>query len=100
VDYSWWSHEMRSYLFSLHPSIWDIVENGMHALDSDDENHNAIYRQELIHKNTQATIMLLASLYKEYSKVSGLNNEKEIWDTLQFAHEGNTMTMITKMETQ
>jgi hypothetical protein len=29
-DYSFWSHKMRSHLFSLHPSIWEIVENGMH----------------------------------------------------------------------
>ena len=27
-DYSFWSHKMRSHLFSLHPSIWEIVENG------------------------------------------------------------------------
>jgi hypothetical protein len=30
VDYSFWSHKMCSHLFSLHPSIWEIVENGMH----------------------------------------------------------------------
>ena len=29
-DYSFWSHKMCSHLFSLHPSIWEIVENGMH----------------------------------------------------------------------
>ncbi len=29
-DYSFWSHKMRSHLFSLHPSIWEIVESGMH----------------------------------------------------------------------
>jgi hypothetical protein len=29
-DYTFWSHKMRSHLFSLHPSIWEIVENGMH----------------------------------------------------------------------
>jgi hypothetical protein len=28
-DYAFWSHKMRSHLFSLHPSIWEIVENGM-----------------------------------------------------------------------
>jgi hypothetical protein len=43
--------------------------------------------------------VLLDSLNKEeYNKVSGLDNEKEIWDTLKIADEGNTMTMITKME--
>jgi hypothetical protein len=29
-DYSFWSHKMCSHLFSLHPSIWEIVENEMH----------------------------------------------------------------------
>ena len=53
---------------SLHPSIWDIVENGMQLLDSDVENYNDIDAQEII------------------------------WDTLKIAHEGNDMTMITKME--
>jgi hypothetical protein len=37
--------KMCSHLFSLHPSIWDVVENGMYILDSNDENHNAIYFQ-------------------------------------------------------
>jgi hypothetical protein len=68
---------MRSNLFSLHPIICDIVENGMHVLGNDDEIHNAMYFQEMFHKNTQATTMLLASLCREeYNEVSGLNNAK------------------------
>jgi hypothetical protein len=98
-DYSLWSHKMHSHLFSLHPSIWDVVENEMHIVDNDDENYNAIYMQEMIHKSAQATTMILASLCRdEYNKVSGLENGKEIWDTLKIAHEGNDITMITKME--
>jgi hypothetical protein len=31
-------------------------------VDSDDENYNAIHMQEIIHKNTQAITVLLASL--------------------------------------
>jgi hypothetical protein len=34
-DYSFWSHKMRNHLFSLHPSIWEIVENGIHFDSSD-----------------------------------------------------------------
>ena len=34
-DYGFWSHKMCSHLFSLHPSIWEIVESGMH-FDSTD----------------------------------------------------------------
>jgi hypothetical protein len=71
------------------------VENGMHFDSSD----NPVFINEQIHKNTQATIVLLAYLCKyEYSKVSGLNNAKKIWDTLKISHEGNDATMIIKME--
>jgi hypothetical protein len=42
---------------------------------------------------------LLASLCRdEYNKVSGLDNTKQIWDTLKISHEGNNITIITKME--
>jgi hypothetical protein len=86
---------MRSHLFSLYPSIWEIVENGMHF----DSTDNPIFINEQIHKNAQATTVLLASLCKdEYNKVSGLDNAKQIWDTLKISHEGNDATMITKME--
>jgi hypothetical protein len=94
-DYSFWSHEMRSHLFSLHPSIWEIVENGMHF----DCTDNPVFINDQIHKNAQATTVLLASLCRdEYNKVSGLDNAKQIWDTLKISHEGNNATMITKME--
>jgi hypothetical protein len=56
---------MRNHLFSLHPSIWNVVENGMHVVDSDNEDYNAIYMQEMIHRNTQTTTMLLASLCRD-----------------------------------
>jgi hypothetical protein len=66
-DYSFWSHKMRSHLFSLHLSIWEIVENRM-LFDSTD---NPIFINEQIHKNAQATTILLASLCRdEYHKVS------------------------------
>jgi transposase InsO family protein len=37
-------------------------------------------------------------MWDEYNKVSGLDNAKQIWDTLKISHEGNDVTMITKME--
>jgi hypothetical protein len=94
-DYGFWNHKMRSHLFSLHPSIWEIVENGMHFDSSD----SPLFINEQIHKNAQATTVLLASLCRdEYHKVSGLDNAKQIWDTLKISHEGNDVTMLTKME--
>jgi hypothetical protein len=94
-DYRFWSHKMCSHLFSLHPSIWEIVENGI-QFDSSD---NSMFINEQIHKNAQATTVLLASLCRdEYHKVSGLDNTNQIWDTLKISHEGNNVTMLTKME--
>jgi hypothetical protein len=94
-DYSFWSHKLCSHLFSLHPSIWEIVENGMHF----DSTDNPVIINEQIHKNAQATIVLLAFLCRdEYNNVSDLDNAKQIWDTLKISHDGNDATMITKME--
>jgi hypothetical protein len=71
------------------------VENGMHFDSSD----NPIFINEQVHKNAQATSVLLASLCRdEYNKVSGLDNAKQIWDTLKISHEGSDATIITKME--
>jgi hypothetical protein len=64
-----------------------------------DSIDNPVFINEQIHKNAQATTILLASLCRdEYNKVSGLDNAKQIWDTLKISHEGNDATMITKME--
>jgi hypothetical protein len=64
-----------------------------------DSNDNVIFIHEQIHKNVQAATILLASICRdEYNKVSGLDNAKEIWDTLKIAHERNDATMITKTE--
>jgi hypothetical protein len=53
-DYSFWSHKMRS-------------------------TDNPVFINEQIHKNAQATTVLLASLCRdEYNKVSGLDNTKQI----------------------
>jgi hypothetical protein len=60
-DYSFWSHKMCSHLFSLHPSIWEIVENGMYF----DSTDNHVLINEQIHKNAQATTVLLASLCRD-----------------------------------
>jgi hypothetical protein len=61
------------------------VENGM-QFDSSD---NLVLINEQIHKNVQATTVLLASLCRdEYNKVSSLDNAKQIGDTLKISEWG------------
>jgi hypothetical protein len=55
---------------------------------------------QIRHFNSQATSILLASLcQEEYNKVQWLKSDKEIWDVLKTAHEGDEVTKITKRET-
>jgi hypothetical protein len=41
-DYSWWSHKIRNHLFSLHPCIWNIVENGFTIPAVHDEDYSEV----------------------------------------------------------
>jgi hypothetical protein len=51
--------------------------------------------EQIVHHNSQATTILLASLCREeYDKV----NDLESTDSLSTAHKGDKITMITNME--
>jgi hypothetical protein len=98
--YSMWSDKMRHHLTSLHKSIWDIVEYGVHVPKKRDKDYDSEEVEQIQHFNSQATTILLASLSREeYNKVQGLKSAKEIWDVLKTAHEGDEVTKITKRET-
>jgi hypothetical protein len=99
-DYCMWSDKMRHHLTSLHSSIWDIIEFGAHVPSVGDEGYDSNEVAQIRHFNSQATTILLASLSREeYNKVQGLKSDKEIWDVLKTAHEGDEVTKITKRET-
>jgi hypothetical protein len=99
-DYCIWSDKMRHHLTSLHASIWDIVEFGAHVPNVGDEDYDSDEVHQIRHFNSQATTILLTSLYREeYNKVQVLKSAKEIWDVLKSAHEGDEVTKITKRET-
>jgi hypothetical protein len=91
---------MKYHLTSLHTSIWDIVEFGAQVPFVGDEDYDADEVAQIRHFNSQATTILLTSLSREeYNKVQGLKSDKEIWDVLKTAHEGDEVTKITKWET-
>jgi hypothetical protein len=80
-DYCMWSDKMRHHLTSLHASIWDIVEFGAQVPSVGDEGYDSDEVAQIRHFDSQATIILLASLCREeYNKVQGLKSSKEIWD--------------------
>jgi hypothetical protein len=78
---------MRMHLISLDSCVWNIVRVGVDFLDKDEELDFEQLQQ--IHRNAQAWSVLLSSLEKdEFDIVNGLEKAKDIWDTLQRAHEG------------
>jgi hypothetical protein len=90
---------MRHHLTSLHASIWYIVEFGAQVPSVGDEGYDSNKVAQIRHFDSQATTILLASLcQEEYNKVQGLKSDKEIWDVLKTAHEGDEVTKITKRE--
>jgi hypothetical protein len=61
-DYCMWSDKMRHHLTSLHASIWDIVEFGAQVPSVGAEGYDSDKVAHIQHFNSQATIILLASL--------------------------------------
>jgi hypothetical protein len=78
---------MKMHLISLNSSVWTIVCTCVDFPDEDEDPDFEQFRQ--IHRNAQATSVLLSSLEKdEFDRVNGLEKAKDIWDTLHRAHEG------------
>jgi hypothetical protein len=87
MGYTKWRYSLKMHLISLNPGVWTIVRTSVEFSDEDEEPGNEQLQQ--IHRNAQATSVLLSSLDKEeYDRVNGLEKAKDIWDTLQRAHEG------------
>jgi hypothetical protein len=87
TNFAKWKHLMSAYLVGLHPSLWEIVVNGLQPPKDPEVPTN----EELpdVHLNGQATSILLSSLDgNEYNQVMNVNVAKQIWDTLHLAHEG------------
>src|SRR5688572_18509841 len=61
-DYNMWSDKIRHHLTSLHTSIWDVVEIGVQVPSPGDEDYDSDEVAQILHFNSQATTILLASL--------------------------------------
>jgi hypothetical protein len=63
---------MKGHLYSFHLSIGEVVELGMEIPNSNDKNYNPVEAEQIVHRNSQATIVLLAFLCREEcNKVNG-----------------------------
>ena len=97
THYAAWRYKIKIHLISLHPSIWKIVCTGFDLPDEDQELTSN--EEQNMYHNAQATSVLLSALSpEEFNKVDGLEEAKQIWGTLQVAHEVTTSVRESKIE--
>jgi hypothetical protein len=77
MNYTKWGYSMKMHLISLNMSIWTIV---CICVDFPDEDEELDFKQlQQIHRNAQATSVLLSSLEKdEFDRVNSLEKAKDI----------------------
>ncbi|XP_070032497.1 uncharacterized protein [Nicotiana tomentosiformis] len=96
--YSWWKNRMRDHIIGEDYELWDIVTDGPLAtmnINAEGEevaktradcNADDLQKWE---KNAKAKKWHVCGLGPdEYSRIQSYTTAKEIWDTLQVAHEG------------
>jgi hypothetical protein len=77
---------MKNYLYSLHPKVWQVVCDDVDFSDEDEQPTSDQLKK--IHHNAQAISVLTSLVDKEeFNYVDGLDVAKDVWTTLQMAHE-------------
>jgi hypothetical protein len=72
TDYTKWRYSMKMHLISLNTSVWTIVRTRVEFTDEDEEPGYEQLQQ--IHRNAQASLVLLSSLYM-YKRLKKLVNK-------------------------
>jgi maltoporin len=88
TNYNQWKHCMKNYLYSISPEVWQVVCDGVDFLEDDEDP--TLEQLQKIHLNAQAITILNSSVDKEeFNRVDDLEEAKDVWTTLQMAHEGS-----------
>jgi hypothetical protein len=88
LNYDEWADKMKSHLIGVHPSLWEIVNIGMHKPAQGEEMTPEMMQE--VHRNAQAVSIIKGSLCpEEYRKVQGREDARDIWNILKMSHEGD-----------
>jgi hypothetical protein len=87
----------ENYIYSISPEIWQVVCDGVEF--SDEDGQPTTDQLQKIHRNAQSISILTSSIGKEeFNRVDGLNVSKDVWNTLQMAHEGSRPVRKVEVE--
>jgi hypothetical protein len=88
---------MKNYLYSILPEVWHVICDGVDF--SDDDEQPTPDQLQKIYRNAQTISILTSSIDKEeFNRVDGLDVAKDVWKTLQMAHEGSKPVRKVKVE--
>jgi hypothetical protein len=88
---------MKNYLYSISPEVWQVVCDGVDFSDEDEQPTSD--QLQKIHRNAQAISIPTSSVDKEeFNHVDDLDVIKELWTTLQMAHERSKPVRKAKIE--
>jgi hypothetical protein len=97
TSYNQWKHCIKKYLYSISPKVWQVVCDGVDF--SDDDEQLTPDQLQKIHCNAQAISILTSSIDKEeFNCVDSLDVAKDVWNTLQMAHEGSRAARKAKVK--
>ena len=95
-NYVYWKMRMQNFLISTDYQLWNIVTNDIRITNSEDDY--TIEDIDKIQKDAKAKNSLYCAWApSEFEKISSCDTAKEIWDTLQVAHEGTNQVKETKI---
>jgi hypothetical protein len=96
-NYNQWKYCMKNYLYSISPEVWQVVYDSVDFSEEDEQL--TLDQLQKIHRNAQAITILTSSVDKEeFNQVDGLDEAKEVWTTLQMAHEGSKLVRKGKID--
>ncbi|GMI84085.1 hypothetical protein HRI_002077800 [Hibiscus trionum] len=105
-NYPYWKNKMRLFIKSTDYMVWDVVEEGPYIpMRRDGERLIPKIKAEMtdderrrMQVNDKALHVIFCALGPDiYSKVSSIENAKEVWDTLETTYEGTSDVKETKI---
>jgi hypothetical protein len=97
LNYDEWADKMKSHLIGVLPSLWEIVNIGIHKPTQGEEMTSEMMQE--VHRNAQAVSIIKGSLCpEEYRKVQGREDARDIWSILKMSHEGDPKSKRHKIE--
>ncbi|XP_074291991.1 uncharacterized protein LOC141618820 [Silene latifolia] len=98
TDYGWWKTRMMHFIQGTDYECWVTIENGPLAITTTDANSVSSEKApkdytsddyKKAEKNSRAISLLQSGIGEsETSRIAGCKTAKQIWDSVELAHEG------------